>query len=301
MSTKDFKFVEKHQEYVDTFQIFSRHRGKQQAVWVENKLVERLRDVLQRDYFSRTTEFKVLAFGTNVGSFDTLLIKALFSHAKELVEGKQVTYTVIEPNTVAIDEFKRNISTQGGVFQNIKFNWINKRMEEFLETKGPERYDLIQFVHVLYYAENEEELLKTAYEKFLASPGCILAVCAAEGNIWRLLVESFKLKIPSLIVNQVKNVELSEICKRNQWEHRIFDAKMDLEVTDIFNEGDPIGKAMLLFFLHVDEEPKEKLGKEIILEVMEFLKRMSWEKIKDGKKRLFVNEDDGILLIYKRS
>ena len=179
--------------------------------------------VLQRDYFTRKIEYKVLFFGTNVGSFDTLLIKALFSHAKELVEGKQVTYTVIEPNAVAIDEFKRNISIQGGAFQNIKFYGINKRIEEFLETRGPERYDLIQFVHVHYYAETEEKLLNTAYEKFLASPGCILAVCAAEGNIWRLFVESFKLKIPSLIVNQVKNVELSEICKRNQWECRVHD------------------------------------------------------------------------------
>ena len=301
MSTKDSTFVQKDKEYVNTFRIFSRHRGRQQAVWVESKLMERLKDVLQQDYFTQKAEFKVLAFGTNVGSFDTLLTKALFSHAKELVEGKKVIYTVVEPNAVAIDEFKHSVSSQGGVFQNIKFIWINKRMEEFLEAKEPECYDLIQFVHVLYYAENNEELLRTAYENFLARPGCILAVVAAEGNIWRLLVESFQFKIPSLIVNQVKNIELSEICRRNQWENGMFDAKMDLEVTGIFNEGDPVGKAMLSFFLHITEESKKKLGKEIISEVMDFLKRMSWEKMEAGIKRFFVNEDDGILLIYKRS
>ena len=217
------------------------------------------------------------------------------------MEGKKVTYTVVEPSAVAIDEFKHNISSQCGVFQNIKFNWINKRVEEFLEGKEAERYDLIQFVHVLYYVESEEEILKSAYDKFLANPGCILTVVVTEDCIWRKLLEPFELKIPSLEANQPTNVELSQICKRNGWEYETFEGKLDVEVTEVFDERVPVGQEILKFFLHMNGEPKEKLGEKIMSQLMEFFGRMSWEKIKDGKKHLFVHDDDGILLTYKRS
>ena len=301
MSVEEHIFVGNHKEYVDTFRVFARHRGKQQQAWLENDLMKRLRDAFTRDNFTSKSDFNILAVGSNNGAFDTLLIKALFSHAKELVEGKQVTYTVVEPNAVAIDEFKSNVSLQGGVFQNIKFNWINKHMEEFLEAKEAERYDLIQFVHVIYYAASEEQILKTAYEKFLASPGCILTAVVAEGNIWRELVESFKLKISSLVLNQLTNVELSEIGKRNGWEYETFEGKLDLEVTEVFNEDDPVGQAILKFLLHMNEAPKRMLRKEIMSEVMEFFGRLSWEKMNDGKRHRYVKEDDGVLLIYKHS
>ena len=300
MATEKSIFVENHKEYVDSFQVLCRHRGEQQQVWVENELMKRLRDAFMYQNPSPKSEFKILAVGANTGSFDTLLIKALFSHAKELVEGKKVTYTVVEPNAVAIDEFKHSVSSQGGVFQNIKFNWINKCMEEFLEAKEPERYDLIQFVHVIYYAESKENVLKCAYEKFLASPGCILTVVVTEENIWRQLIKPFALKIPSLVVNQPTNVELSEVCKNYGWEYETFEGKMDLEVTEVFNEEDPNGQAILKFLFHINENPKEKLGKDIMSEILDFFEKMSFEKSKDGKKHIFVHENDGVLLTYKR-
>ena len=76
---------------------------------------------------------------------------------------------------------------------------------------------------------------------------------------------------------------------------------MDLEVTEVFYEGDPVGQAILELFLHIKEDPKEKLSKELISEVIEFLGMNSWEAMRDGKKRRLVKKGDGILLTYKRS
>jgi len=301
MPTEESRFVDNHKGYTDAYQIFCRTRGEQQKVWVEKEFVPKLRDVFITGNETQKSEFKILAVGTNIGSFDIMLIDALFSYAKELVEGKQVSYTVVDLNTVAIGEFKRRVSSQGGVFQNINFNWVNMSVEEFLETNEPERYDLIQFVHVLYFAENEEQILKSAYEKFLASPGCILAVVAAENNIWVQVVEAFKMKIPSITANQLTNAQLSKISKRNAWEYEMFDAKLDLEVTEVFDEGNSMGQAILKIFFHMNEEPNEKLGKMLMSDILELFRRVSWEKMRDGKKCLYANEDDGALLIYKRS
>ena len=301
MATEDSRFSDNHKEYNDAFRVLSRSRSEQQKVWVENDVVPKLRDIFTHANPTPKSEFKVLAVGSNEGSFDILLLKALFSHAKELVEGKQVVYTVVELNAAAIDEFKNNVALEDASFRNIKFYWVNKRIEDFLDTKEPERYDLIHLINVLYYVEHEEKVLKNAHEKFLKIPGCILTAVAAEENIWVNLIKSFKSKIPSLIVkNQLTNVKLSEVCKRNGWAHEIFDVKVDLEVTKIFKENDPVGQAMLKFFLYINEEPKEKLGEKLMSELMQFFRRMSWEKMKDGRKCLFVKEDNGILLTYKR-
>ena len=302
MATEQSRFIANHKEYADIYKIICRSCREDQKIWVENDLVPKIQNAFVQSKPTPRSEFRILSIGSNRGSFDCLLLKALFSHTKELMNGKQVVYTVVEPNTPAIDEFKHTVeSSQDEIFQRITFNWVNKRMEEFLETHEPERFDLIQIMHVLYYAENEEQLLKKAYEKFLATPGCIIASVAAEGNIWVQLMELFGAKVPSLSYGHhvPTNKDLAVICERNGWAHETFDAKLDLEVTEIFDERDPVGQAILKFFLKVNEDPKKKLGKELISEVMEFFRRISWEKIKHEKRSLVVKDDEGILLIYK--
>ena len=300
MTSEDCRFVENHKEYMDIFHVFSRSRREQRKVWVENDLVPKIRDAFIQDNRTPKSEFSVLAIGSNDGSFDCLLIKAMLSHMKGLLEGRQIIYTVVEPNSIAIDEFKLKVSLQDGIFRNVKFNWVNKGMQEFLEAEDAERYDLIHFMQVLYYAEDEEEVLKIAYEKFLASPGCIVVAVGSEDDVWGDLIKSFKMKIPSMLKN-LSNTEISEICKRNGWAYEVFGTTTHLEITEMFNEGDPIGEAILKFFLHINENPKEMLGEELMSEIIEFFRRMSWEKVKDIRKCLLVKEVEGISLTYKRT
>ena len=303
MTNEDSRFVENHKEYMNIFHVFSRSRREQRKVWVENDLVPKIRDAFTQDNRTPKSQFSVLAVGSNDGSFDCLLIKAMLSHMKELLEGRQIIYTVVEPNSIAIDEFKLKVSMQDGVFRSVKFNWVNKGMQEFLENEETKRYDLIHFMQVLYYAENEEDVLKAAYEKFLASLGCIVVAVGTEGDVWDVwegLAKSFKMRIPSILKN-LSNTEISEIFKRNGWAYELFDATTHMEITEMFNEGDPVGEATLKFFLHINENPQEMLGEELMSEIMEFFRKISWEKVKDTKKRLFVKEVEGISLTYKRT
>ena len=299
MTSEDSRFVENHKEYMDIFHVFSRSRREQRRTWIESDLIPKIRDTFTQDKRTPKSEFSVLAVGSNDGSFDCLLLKAMLFHMKELLQGKQLIYTVVEPNSIAIDEFKLKASLQDGVFRNVKFNWVNKGMQEFLKGEKAERYDLIHFMQVLYYAENEEEILTVAYEKFLASPGCIVVAVGSECDVWGALIKSFKMRIPSML-NNLTNIELSELVKRNGWAYDIFATTTHLEITELFNERDPVGQAILKFFLHLNEDPKEVLGEKLVSEIIEFFRRMSWEEIKDGKKCLFAKEIEGILLAYKR-
>ena len=143
--------------------------------------------------------FKVPLRRNLISKFDCLLKKALFSYANEPLQGKTVICIVVEPNAATIEELKYNVALQDDIFRKVKFNWANQRMEEFIEDKEPEHYDFIHFVHALYYVEKEEEILKNAHEKFLASPGYILAAVVSKDNIWVHLVESFNAKIATII------------------------------------------------------------------------------------------------------
>jgi len=299
MTSEDSRFVENHKEYMDIFHVFSRSRREQRKTWIESDLIPKIRDTFTQDKHAPKSEFSVLAVGSNDGSFDCLLLKAMLFHMKEFLQGKQLIYTVVEPNSVAIDEFKLKASLQDGVFRNVKFNWVNKGMQEFLKGEKTERYDLIHFMQVLYYAENEEEILTVAYEKFLARPGCIVVAVGSECDVWGVLIKSFKMRIPSMLKN-LTNIELSELFKRNGWAYDIFETTTHLEITELFNERDRVGQAILKFFLHINEDPKEVLGEKLVSEIIEFFRRMSWEGIKDGKKCLFATEIEGILLAYKR-
>ena len=296
----DSQFVETADQYNSIFEAFTRGRREQEKVWIDNELVPKLLKVFKLEGSVKKSEFKVLAVGSGVGSFDCLLIKALLTHGKEMIKGKQIMWTVVEPNAMAIDEFKKKVSSDADICHSVSFTWINKGVEDFLQVTEPEEYDLIHFIHILYYVE-EEVVLKKSYEKFLGTPGCMVIAVGSEGDIWVNLIKSFRSKIPSLTseLHYPTNIELSEICRTNGWANEVFNGKLDLEITEIFNEGDPKGEAILKFFLHINEDPRKKFRKELISEIMEFFQKMSWKKEKNGEKSFFVNDDVGLLLIYK--
>ena len=298
MAAEENNFVENHKEYNDIYEIFTRNHREQEKVWIDNDLVPKLLKVFKLEGSVKKSEFKVLAVGSGVGSFDCLLIKALLTHGKEMIKGKQIMWTVVEPNAMAIDEFKKKVSSDADICPSVSFTWINKGVEDFLQVTEPEEYDLIHFIHILYYVE-EEVVLKKSYEKFLGTPGCMVIAVGSEGDIWEYIVNSFKIKIPSLGFKQPTNLQLSEFGKSNGWPYDMFDGKVSLEITEIFDEKDPKGEALLKFFFHTNEDPRDKFGKELMSEIMEFFRKMSWENAKDGKKRFYVKVDGGVLLFYK--
>ena len=300
MANASYKFVTNCDTYHDVHQNIYRLSRDQQQVYLENVIMPKLVEHFKPKKSEITSEFKVLAVGSGIGSYDCMLLEVLFACGKELVEGRKITWTVVEPNASAIERFKDRITTKCGFLEKVNFTWINKNFEGFLEDVNGEKYDLIHFVHVLFYV-NEEIVLKNAYEKCLKDNGCIFIAVGSKDDILVNLIKSFKSRIPSLEneLHYPTKIELSEICKVNGWAFDTFDGKVDFEITQILEEGSPQGEAMLKFFLHIDEDLKKKFGEALVSELIEFFNKMSWEKIEDGKKQHFVNGNEGILLITK--
>ena len=213
---------------------------------------------------------------------------------------RKIQWVVVEPNGLAMKIFRDKISKRSENLKNIEFVWINKRFEEYIDgtESADKRFDFIHFFHVLYYMD-KDVVLKRAYERLLQKPGMLLCVVGSQGDIWSNLIEAFRFKIDLSHFQQPTNVDLCKNAKTYSWDCDMFDGKLDLEVSQMFIEGDPDGKAMLQFFLHTKNDPKELLGSELYAELINFFKSQSWKVVNNRSNRFFVKCDDGILLIYK--
>ncbi|XP_065058932.1 histamine N-methyltransferase-like [Rhopilema esculentum] len=298
MATEDaFKDEE---EYSKIFEVFSRGRLEHERIWVANKLVPKL--VQKLSLKSNSSDFSVLAVGSGIGAFDIMLLEELMQGAKDFLGQRKIRWVVVDPNVSSVKRFKDDIENRTEKFDKVEFEWIDKSFEEYSSENlaSDVKFDFIHFVHILYYVD-EDKVLQSAYEQFLNKPGLMLCVVGSKGDIWVNLIDSFSAKIESLgkELHYPTNVELCQIAKGHTWDCDVFDGKLDLEVSQIFIPGHPGGKALLQFFLHTRNDPKEMVGEKLYAELTEFFKSQSWEVVSDGSRKFFVNDNEGILLIYK--
>ena len=300
MASQTSGFLDHEDEYNSLFQVFGRGRLEQQQVWVDEELIPKLAKSSKLGEPVVDSELRVLAVGSGIGAFDCLLIEALQTRAAEFLQGRQIIWTVVEPNASAIEKFKERIASKSALFEKVKFIWMNESIEDFLSSRNSIKYHFIHFMHVLYYVD-AEKALRNAYELCLENQGCMLVAVGSKNDIWVNLIESFKSKIPSLTseLTYPTNVVIGDIAKRNGWQYDMFVGKLDLEVTELFEEGNPQGEGMLQFFLHINEDARKKYGREVVSDVIDFFKGMSWETGDGDKKKAFVNDNEGLLLIYK--
>ena len=294
-SQDSYQFISNEVEYSDIFELFSRGRLEQQRVTVVNKYIPKLLENVKPGKLDNV--FNVLAVGPGIGAFDLLLLEELHN----LVPTCKISWTVVEPNAAAIETFKEKIKEKKSKLPNVEFVWINRGFEEYLDQQENDmKFHFIHFVHCLYYM-NEERILKETYNKLLEKSGLLLAVVGSEGDIWVELMQNFKDRIPSLTteLHYPTNEDLAAIIKKQGWPCETFKGKLDLEITEILVEGDPAGLAMLQFFLHTKEDPRKEISHELMSQVVEFFKSQSWEEVMNNKNKRIVNDDEGVLLVFK--
>lgn len=298
-SQDSYQFISNEVQYSDIFELFSRGRLEQQRLTIVNKYIPKLLENVKPENLEDV--FNVLAVGSGVGAFDLLFLEELQNLAKALVSKCKICWTVVEPNAAAIETFQDKIKEKKSTLPNVEFIWINKGFEEYLDQQqNDKKFHFIHFVHCLYYV-NEERVLKETYSRLLEKSGLLLAAVGSEGDIWVELMNNFKDKIPSLATefHHPTNEDLAAFIKKEGWPCETMKGKLNLEVTEILEEGDPAGLAMLQFFLHTKEDPRKAISHELMSQVVAFFKSQSWEEVIDNKKKRIVNDDEGVLLIFK--
>lgn len=296
-TVESYEFLSKGDEYNTAFDYFSRGRQEQQQLWIVDQLIPKISGSLK----NCAGTWRVLAVGPGNGPVDLLIVAELVKIINELKGGSKpmtISWTVVEPNETAMAEFKRKVEDRS--LSCVRFEWINKTFDEFMTTwdANSDKFHLVHFVHCLYYMQ-EDLALKTTMEQLLEPNGHLLVVVGIENDVWDMLMKGYKDKIETLAkeLHYLTNTAVIKHIGKHGWKYETFIGKLDLEITEIFEDDHPTGVAMLQFFMHTKQDARKCIEPQLIKEIVAFLRRLSWAKKIEGKEKIFVNDDEGVILI----
>ncbi|XP_065068719.1 histamine N-methyltransferase-like [Rhopilema esculentum] len=299
MLSRQFQsFCETAQKYNELYKIFTRGEGPQNKIWIHEKLMPIL--IPKLNLVKDSHKFKVLSVGAGNGSFDLLLINALLKEIKSHFPGTTASWTVVEPNSVAVQDFQRKVQSDEDYCTNISFVWEIETFQDFISkqrrVKEAQKYHLITFIHSLYYVD-ERLALRQSYNLLLEDQGMILAVKEKEKST---TLEAFRMYV-QLMGQTPRDFTLSEeILLELQLElgmaYDRFTVPISVDITEMFHDDDPVGGALVNFLLHTSDDPRKS---EEGIKMLEFLKSKSWSVLKGEEEIFLVNMDIDVTAITK--
>lgn len=301
-STCSFDFVNNQQSYKSSFDYYNLSRIEQQKAWVASDLVPAIANNLS---LGPQETFSVLAVGSSKGCFDFLFLQELLNLIRQpgaSFKPARISWTVVEPGTSALEEYKRRVSQESDNLIDVDFNWVNGSFESFVDgcraNSDKQKYHLVHFVSCLYYID-EELAIRETFDHLLAPEGLVLAIVGTVDDIWDLMIKKFKDQVPTLAseLHYTTSKTVVDLAKKNGWKYDAFVGRISLAITEMFTTDSPAGSAILQFYMHTKEDPRITIQPQIISAVLEFFNQNSWTQVIEGKEEFLVREDEGIVIL----
>ena len=106
------------------------------------------------------------------------------------------------------------------------------------------KFDLVHFIHSIYYVDVEEALLH-CFEKELNDTGILLFIVQGQD-----LMDWVKLKQNTHRAEKEKAIEkIIKITCDNGWKHDVYTEEYSIDVTEVFDEKSTEGNLLLLYVL----------------------------------------------------
>lgn len=146
--------------YAQCLEIFEANSDQRLGLlsWLETNIVARMSQDANA----------ILSVGCGTGAFDECILR----YARERM--KQVTYLGIEPNEVSAAEFSQTMDKQASDQVN-----VGVLLQKFGEQVFEDQFDLILFVHSIYYLEDRNDAIDAAL-KALKPGGELIIVIAPD-------------------------------------------------------------------------------------------------------------------------
>ena len=293
-------FVQQNQSYARCWEVLSPGRREQQQVWVSDIIIPKVIALL-----NVREEMKVLSVGAGNGEFDLMLLKEVMNSLETGEQpDKKIVYQVLEPNIELLRTFQENEELKN--LSVVQFLWINKSFEDYTgglhqDSENHKKFDFILFSDCLYYM-NEEEVLKQSFLNLLTRNGLLMVTVGVDGDMWTKLRRRYENNVLSLRTEYHYPTEksISKLVRSNGWHYETFIGEQNMEITEIFDEKSEVGNQILEFFFH-QENPRETFDKDLLEDIMGFFStaKESFVKIIDGRKRWYMRNNTGIVLIFK--
>ncbi|XP_006823793.1 histamine N-methyltransferase-like [Saccoglossus kowalevskii] len=144
------------------------------------------RKLIEQLQLSSSNKICILSIGAGSGDVDLHFINALVD------KYTAIHYTVVEPATDQIDEFKSLIECHKDKWNGVKFDFRTQGINEYIEEGGTcDKYDVILACHSFYYFHDTEHGLRCLYD-MIRPDGVLLIRLEAAGPLdeFKSLIES---------------------------------------------------------------------------------------------------------------
>lgn len=200
----------------------------------------------------------ILSVGSAHGEKDLLVLKVIRESLRSNDNGTELKIfnRAIEPNTCFCDLYNEAIANMQTPSddQATKFEICEQSFEEYSQhtEKEPVKFDLVHFIHSIYYVDMEEALCH-CFEKELGENGVFVCIVSDRDLMDLVLAKQSKNRHPQeegTSENLEKAQQLVEIAKSKGWKHEVYIKDYSIDVTDLFDPKSTEGNLLLDFLTH---------------------------------------------------
>ncbi|KAJ7393851.1 hypothetical protein OS493_003518 [Desmophyllum pertusum] len=253
------------------------------------------------DRLEDQSPFCILGVGSGDGGNDFAFLEMLSKIRRRKDNKFQLFQRVIEPDKQMFQAFRakaEHLPESLKSWANIEFDLRSTTYQEYVEQKKEDdmKFDVVHFVHSLYYA-GLEPALEHCYEKELGAKGIILCMIQSEDSAYVKYGRAFSAH--GMIYNPgayYSNRHVKDVAEKNGWKYvECSGETKTCDITAIFDESSREGNQLLDFLTHW-LDVRVTATKDNLQKILNFWEN---ESVDDGLGKKMVKMRMGAVIIFK--
>ena len=284
--------------YLKSFNIFRTKSGE------TKKNVEILQQhmppVIQR-MLPKRQQLNILSVGSAEGEKDMIILKIIKEELQKSDHGEQIKIfnRAIEPNEYSCGLYKAAIENLLSPLedQRIEFEICQQTFQEYQKSmKEPVKFDIIHFIHSIYYMD-VEQTLRYCFKKELSDGGVFVFMVQCPDLLYWILLKQRKHWHGEEVASETYETaeKLIQIANENGWKHEVYTQEYSIDVTEVFVPKSTEGNLLLDFLTHTVNF-RETGDKRLVEETLSLIKDLTI--VKDGKR--LGEKKESLIVIYKK-
>ena len=199
-------------------------------------------------------QLNILSVGSGDGEKDMIILKIIKEELQKSDQGRhmKIFNRAIEPNEYSCGLYKAAIENLPTLLddQQTEFEICQQTFEEYQESqKEPIRFDIVHFMHSIYYVDIEQTLLH-CFEKELSDKGHFVCLVNGRDLIYSVLLKQRTHWHGEDVASEIFETaeKLIQIANGNGWKYETYTDEYWIDVTEVFDPK----SASRLFDAHIE-------------------------------------------------
>ena len=291
LSLCDFKTKMSGDHFLRSFNVFKKKANQHyENVKTFQRYLPAVVQKIMRTFDSeQRSQFNILSVGSGTGEVDIEIVKIVQRELHKRREWRHISVfnRAIEPDDTSFQRYNEKIAKLVLGVSSSKYEVRKQKFEEYQESvKEPVSFDLIHFMHSLYYV-NLQQTIQYCVENELTENGYLVCLVGDNDSVtYKLRMNLFNqanLKATLPVPNSHVEIseELLDIAEQLGLQYDVYFPELFIDLTEAFNPQSKEGN-LLLDFITNTEHFRKNADKQGVEETLALLEQLTIKK--DGKR-----------------